>query len=85
MDIREGHILNWPLGPDWETNAPVIEAMLATWKAWLFFSRTTNPKHTKWESWEVAYSDWLDEGRERLPSAPSAAEEWAIAQGLIDG
>ena len=84
MDMQSGNILNWPLGQDWERNAPVLAAMRDTWHGWLFHTRTNNPKHTKWTEWEVGYEEWLQNGREQLPDAPSDLELWAKEQGYLD-
>jgi hypothetical protein len=84
MDLQTGTILNWPLGPDWERNAPILEIMKTTWQGWIFHTRTMNPKHTKWSEWEVDYDAWLQEGREQLPDAPSDGELWAREQGYIE-
>lgn len=81
MDLQSGVILNWPFGPVWEDNAAVLELMRSAWQGWLFHSRTTNPKHTVWSQWEIDYEDWLQEGREQLPDAPSGVEAWAKEQG----
>ncbi len=84
MDLQTGNILNWPLGPDWEKNAPVLQAMRDTWQGYLFHVRTRDPKHTKWTEWEVSYESWLQEGREQLEVAPSEYEIWAREQGYLD-
>lgn len=84
MDLQSGNILNWPLGPDWEKNAPVLQAMRDTWQGYLFHVRTSDPKHTKWSEWEVSYESWLQEGREQLAAAPSEYEIWAREQGYVE-
>lgn len=80
MDLHTGTMHQWPLPGGYRANGRLLEAMRATWRAWVFARKPAS----QWDETDLQYKDWLDEGREQERPL-SDFEKWQQAQERPDG
>jgi hypothetical protein len=82
MDLETGAFLHWPLPGTWVDNQHILNAMYIVWRAWKFFHKINDPHYKEWSATDVAYQNWLDEGKPAI-TVISQAEQWAREQGRL--